>query len=114
MSQALPLPDKLSADISKGINCNVIAAQFGDGYSQRSAAGLNNTMDSWNISWVWLNTTDANTVTSILMASGGYDVLTWIPRDETITKKFVLVPDSIRVIFNGKKQKISCQIKQVY
>lgn len=90
MPEALPLTSQLSGNCSKQTAFKTIKTQFGDGYSQRAADGLNNKIDSWSISWENLNAADKNTVTTALNNVGGFDYLTWTPFGESVEKKFIL------------------------
>lgn len=114
MPQPLPLPDRLSADISKGINDAVLTAKFGGGYAQSAANGLNASTDTWSISWIWLSKADRDTVNAALEAVGAWDYLTWTPRGESTQKRFKVVPNSRRFEYRGDKTKIHCSIEQVF
>lgn len=114
MPQALPLPDKLSADCSKRINYNVMAIQYGDGYAQRAPNGLNAQFDVWTITWIWLNATDAGTVRAALNAVGGHDYLTWTPPGEASAKRFIVEPESRFESYHGGNIKIGVTLRQVF
>jgi phage-related protein len=114
MPQSLPLPDKLSADIGKGINDSVLTAKFGDGYWQSAANGINASADTWAISWIWLSPTDRDTVNAALDTVGAWDYLTWTPRGESIQKRFKVVANSRRFEYLGNKTKIHCSLEQAF
>ena len=52
---------------------------FGDGYQQRVADGLNSARTVWNLSFQGLTTTDANTVEAFIEARGGHESFYWTP-----------------------------------
>lgn len=114
MPQPLPLPEKLSADIGKRTTHNVLSVQFGDGYSQRAPNGINAKVDSWEISWIWLDDSERDTVLAALDAVGGHDYLTWTPYGETAEKRFIIKADSRFEAFNAGYTKIGCTLQQVY
>lgn len=114
MPQALPLTDKLAADIGKRTNLSVKTASFGDGYEQRAASGLNSQRDVWDIRWIPLKSADAATVLAALDAVGGFDYLTWTPYGEAVQKRFVVMPESRQVSWVAGLSRISCQLRQVF
>lgn len=114
MSQPLPLPHKLSADISKGINDAELSAKFGDGYGQYAPNGINSSADAWSISWIWLSPADTATVNAALNDVGTSNYLTWTPRGESGQKRFKVVPNSRRFEYRGDKTKIHCSLEQVF
>jgi phage-related protein len=116
MPQALPLTTKLSNSSSKSTSFKTIKAQFGDGYSQRAADGINNKIDSWSISWENLSSADKDTVLTALDAVGGYDYLTWTPFGESSSKKFILKDGSYSVshVEGGTYFTISTSLIQVF
>lgn len=114
MPQALPLTDKLAADIGKRTELKVLTAQFGDGYAQRAANGLNPSVDVWSINWIWLGDTDRDAVRAALDAVGGHDYLTWTPYGETTQKRFIVEPDSRWESYNAGYTKIGCTLRQVF
>lgn len=114
MPQALPMPELLSVNCRKSISSRVLSAQFGDGYSQRSADGINSNVDKWELEYIWLSKTDSQVVKNFLYAIGGYDYFTWIPKNESVSKKFVVEKDSITISYNAGYEKISFRSFQVY
>lgn len=114
MPQALPLPDKIAAGSSKRTELKVIAAQFGDGYSQRAATGLNAQVDMWDVSWIPVNATDRDTIIAALDAVGGWDYLTWTPPGESAQKRFIVEPSSRSLQKITTYYRIACQLRQVF
>lgn len=115
MPGSMPLPNMIADNgAAKRRVPRLIEAQFGDGYGQRAADGLNHWIDEWDVSWIPLNSTDKDTVVSALDASGGWDYLTWTPPGESTSKKFILDGGySIRPI-GPAHWIISAKFKQVF
>lgn len=61
-----------------GSETKVLTANFGDGYNQRVADGLNSVGTTYELEWI-LNTTDAATMKSLFESKGGYDYILWTP-----------------------------------
>lgn len=79
------LPHKGS---NKTIETRVLRAEFGDGYSQRLAAGINSVIDQWEVTWTNLSTTDADTIEAFLSAKKGVEAFLWTPPRESQAKFF--------------------------
>jgi phage-related protein len=70
---------KSQNSVSFAINEN----QFGDGYSQRSAQGINNARDSWSASWTNITTREKDTIVKFIRAMKGYQAFHWVaPGDD--------------------------------
>ncbi len=74
---------------SKRARPNVRIAQFGSGYSQRTTFGLNQDPKVWNLTWNYLNSTDANSVEDFLEARAGVEAFDWTPPDDTTAYKWI-------------------------
>jgi len=84
------LPDiKTSYQVNKNTRTRVLKAEFGDGYSQRAVDGINTTKDTWDLSWIGLSTSDADTLISFLEARGGVESFDWTPNGEAVSKKWL-------------------------
>lgn len=98
MPQAMPLPTRIRQGASKTRKQKIWSADFGDGYSQRIAKGLNSIMDSWsNVGWDNLNATDLGTVMTALDAVGSVDYLTWTPATESTQKKYRVTENGVNI-----------------
>ena len=64
-------------------------ADFGDGYSQRSADGLNSIKRSVSLNWTLLETSEADTIIAFFEARGGHEAFLWTPPQETTQRKWV-------------------------
>ncbi|MET4190681.1 MULTISPECIES: phage tail protein [unclassified Bradyrhizobium] len=75
-SQAIPVPGcdwKVSDSVSFAINEN----EFGDGFSQRSAQGMNNVRDTWSASWTNVSTREKETIVKFIRTMKGYRAFSW-------------------------------------
>jgi phage-related protein len=57
----------------------IISAQMGDGYSQRTPAGINFQPRSWNLRWEPITVAEADAIEAFLIARGGYEAFWWTP-----------------------------------
>lgn len=58
-------------DAEESTSPRVLVAQFGDGYKQRAADGLNNQLRTWSWSFNNRSLTDASDIIDFLKAKGG-------------------------------------------
>jgi phage-related protein len=116
MPQALPLPDKIAQGSAKvNVVPRIITAEFGDGYSQRAADGINNLPETVEVRWIPVLKTDKDTIVNALNATGGWDYLTWTPPAESTAKKYVMTPEGYSVeLISGKYYVVSVMLRQVY
>jgi phage-related protein len=66
-----------SYSISLNKNTRVRAAQFGDGYAQRSGDGINTIMRSWSLKFD--NDTNLDAIETFFETQGGVTSFTWVP-----------------------------------
>ena len=57
----------------------VLTADYGDGYQQRVAAGINNTPESWNLTWRNRTSAEANKIVGFLETQAGVTAFDWYP-----------------------------------
>ena len=57
----------------------VRVAQFGDGYQQRVADGINTGTDSWNLTFAVRTDTEAGNILAFLEARAGVEAFDWTP-----------------------------------
>lgn len=69
---------------------NVYTAQFGDGYSQSVANGINNRTSSWSLSFEVLED-DAESIVGFFHDHAGYLPFEWTPPLEESSKTFVVL-----------------------
>jgi phage-related protein len=61
------------------IKPKVLAAQFGDGYSQRSPDGINNMPRVWSVQFTLLDATTIDAIHDFLVTQAGVTAFTWTP-----------------------------------
>ena len=66
----------------------VNATNYGDGYIERSAVGINHDPSTVNLTWQPLSKEEADYIFDFLEERAGIEAFLWIPPDETVTKKF--------------------------
>jgi phage-related protein len=67
----------------------VLKAEFGDGYAQRAADGINNNPVSISATWTNLTTAEKNTILNFFVARKGYQAFLYQYVDETSPKAYV-------------------------
>lgn len=87
-------------------------AQFGDGYSQRQADGINNAKEVWTVSFADRASTEIDAIETFLKGlNGAY--FTWIPPRQSVAKKFICEKWS-RSINKGNIDSINAVFEQVF
>jgi len=64
----------------------VLEAEFGDGYTQRAADGINHIRETWDVQWNNLDKVDAFIIIDFLKARGGWDAFYWTPPRQDVAK----------------------------
>jgi len=67
----------------------VLAAGFGDGYTQRAANGLNALVESWDLSYQDLTDDEVGVLLAFFAGLGGVDNFTWQSKYASVPKKYV-------------------------
>ncbi|MDM0042149.1 phage tail protein [Variovorax sp. J22R193] len=114
MPSALPLTDRISQSSSKKRTNRVIRCQFGDGYEQVRPDGINNLVDTWELGFESLNSTDRGTLQTFLDAIGAWDYFTWTPPGEASSKKFKVVDGYQEQPQSGSLYSITFTAKQFF
>ena len=60
--------------VTRSLNAN-----FGDGYTQRGADGLNASQVTYSLTWENLTDAEADTIIAFFLARGGYEAFYWTP-----------------------------------
>ena len=114
---ALPLTTKILVDSRKRTAFKEIRGQFGDGYQQIAPNGLNNKVDTWEITWGALTLSEVNSLETTLGSVGSWGILTWTPSNESSSKKFRMSLDGYTKTMSGKGNgvfSLSCKLVQVF
>jgi len=113
MSVAMPLPTKISSDSNKSTKARTLEASFADGYGQYAPAGINNKVQSWDITWGPLTKAEVDIVEAALDSVGGHGTLTWTPCNETVEKRWRVIGGEYDTPNIGQGLwKITCKITQ--
>jgi len=102
-----------SLSSSKSVKARILKNEFGDGYSQRAADGLNNTPATWTLTWIGQVYTDMDTLEAFFEARGGWDTIEWTPYREATEKKFICTEWS-RSFQGASNDTITAKLEQVY
>lgn len=94
------------------VNRRVNAAQFGDGYSQRSMDGLNTSPRAFTAAWAALVSTEADTYEAFFDAHGVTPFL-WTPPLETVQRKW-LAGTSMQAYVSADVVSFSCPLTEVF
>ena len=86
----LPFEPKVAGDSTRKVVPRVLRTEFGDGYSQRAADGLNNNPSEWNLRWE-LDDTDTDTLIAFFITHGGHTTFEWTPPRESTSQKFIII-----------------------
>lgn len=88
-------------------------ARFGDGYSQRVGAGINNIEDKWELAFNNRSKTEKEGIVTFLRSKSSGKAFGWIPYDETIEVKVTCKKWSVQPI-GPNAFSLSCQFERVY
>jgi phage-related protein len=108
----IPIPNP-SKGFSSKITPRVSKAQFGDGYQQRIAAGINTLNQTWSINWNSIPVNAATTILGFFAARAGVDYFLWTPPSSTIQYKVIC--NSWDITHNSHLDaSISCEFEKVF
>ena len=84
------LPDIAVSYGANGVTeFGVLEADFGDGYSQRAADGLNSKKINWSVTWENRPDADIDSLYDFLIAKLGYEAFFWTAPDESSPRKWI-------------------------
>lgn len=89
---ALPIftpPVLPSAGLANEPKINLFKAEFGDGYTQASPAGLNHIRDTAELKFELLTSLQAAGLVAFLRERGGYKPFLWTLPDEATPKRWI-------------------------
>jgi phage-related protein len=106
----LPIQPDYSSGMNKQPRVHKIG--YGDGYEQRSAKGLNNNLEKWNLTWDDLTDAEIATLLDFFDALNGVATFSWQSPYASTPKKYVCDKwDPIPVSDNSHR--LSASIYQV-
>lgn len=114
MPASMPLTTHIAQASPGSTDLRVIVAQYGNGIEQRAKDGINNSVESWTLSWNQLTAAEYNTVMTALEASLGTDYFTWTAPGNSTQKKYVINGPITRVNRAGDVFSITCPFKQTF
>ena len=97
---------------SKSTKPKVIKNDFGDGYSQRTADGLNFKPQDWGVSFEGFKVAEINTIESFLDDHGGYIAFWWTPERGSTSKKFIC-PEWTRTFIAEHNDNLTAKFEEV-
>lgn len=83
---AFPFPDKIAQESKNTMDQRHIVSNYGDGYQQRAAVGLNSRFDKWDIAINNLTLAERNTMVSFFNTVGLVQSFDWTPPNGTAGK----------------------------
>ena len=75
------------AGSDKKVTTNVREIKFGSNYTQRTADGINNVKQSWQLEWVG-TVAQIDELDNFLAARGGWDSFDWTPPNQSTSLKW--------------------------
>jgi len=75
---------------SKNVDARVLRADFGDGYSQRAADGINPLEETWDCEWEHLDSSEVATLEAQFTAAYGVNTIDWTPPGDSTARKFTI------------------------
>ncbi|MGZ6477657.1 MAG: phage tail protein [Bdellovibrionales bacterium] len=91
---------------------NVSKQQFGDGYQQRQAKGLNPISESWPVAFANRESAEGAAILAFLTARGGVEAFTWTtPEGNSIV---VVCSKWSKLLVKGSRWTITAQFDQVF
>lgn len=117
MAVALPLTTKITS-VGRPVKARLLSMSFGGGYIQTAANGVNNLYDTYSIQWGNLSLADRDTVVAAIRSTLGVDYFTWTAPGESVSKKFIIPPESDASLYDEQIQgggyySISMQLRQI-
>lgn len=113
MPTALVLTDRISQGSTRKRMFRVLKAQFGDGYAQTAPDGINNRVDTWDIAYENLTSTERTTLWAAIETVGATDYFTWTPPGGSSTK-WKIVGDVSESPVSGDLYTVSFTLEQVF
>jgi len=91
----------------------VLTAQFGDGYSQRTADGINTNVKNWDLSFNNRTLEDALAIKDFFITKKGVEAFLWTPPGES-TALSVIAPSWKETYTSPITRTISVNFQRVY
>lgn len=75
--------------VKRAVQPKILKNDFGDGYTQRAAAGLNSDPETWTLSWNGRTYTTIDAIEAFFVARGGHEAFYWTPPREASPRLFI-------------------------
>jgi len=79
-------PPPHQASPGRSVTFKVLESEFGDGYEQAAADGINNIRESWDLVWQNEDQVDVDFLTTFFDDLAGHKTFFWIPPGEVTPK----------------------------
>ncbi|MCW2242269.1 phage tail protein [Azospirillum canadense] len=113
--QTFSPPRAPSFQSQKSVQPRILKASFGDGYTQRTADGLNTMPQSWDLRWDALRATDADAIEAFFVATGGYKAFWWTPFDQGSPQPLKFIVESwTKAPVGTRVYSVSAKLTQVF
>lgn len=100
------------AGASRSVKPRVNRTSFGDGYSQRSAMGVNSQEESWSLAFTGKRKTEIQAIDQFLASQAGSTAFTWLtPNGDTLLFVCADWSTAYRSDFDCD---LTCKLEQVY
>lgn len=109
---SLPLTNKISQASSASKDQKIIVSEYGDGFEQRAAIGINSMFMTWDLQWNMLSLDDRNTLVAFYNAHGRVQSFDWTPPNE-LAGKYVF-NTALNETNRGVRYNFSVQLRQVF
>lgn len=107
-----PFPNKISQASTSTLDQKALVTQYGDGYQQRAAVGINNQFYRWDVQVNYLSATDRATMVAFWQAHGRVVSFDWTPPNGT-AGKYVFVEPLVETS-QGNLYSFSMVMQQVF
>ena len=114
MSNVLPLQDKISVSSDENTEIRLLITDFGDGYQQRSAAGINNTRKTLSIVHEFLDSTDSATLRSFYQSKTAGQIITVTGPFDSTSRNYFLEGFSETATQGGSLRTFTANLRQVF
>lgn len=109
---SFPFPNKISQASTSTLDQKAFVSQYGDGYQQRAAVGINNQFYRWDVQINYLSLADRAIMVSFWQAHGRVVSFDWTPPNGT-AGKYVFVEPLVETS-QGNVYSFSMVMQQVF
>ena len=92
----------------------ILRAEFGDGYAQRGADGLNGKRRTVSLTWRGLTTQQHDEIDAFFAARGGHEAFTWIIPGETVARKWTVEQWSAGLREGGNRHSLNATLREEF